>query len=92
MKKLTLLFLILGLFSLVSCKSIPEEVYRGVLKTVEYYPDGGFFGRAESWLITFEDGTVYSRDCIPEGGFTVGKTYAIYYIPGNLRRSMEKLD
>lgn len=93
MKKLVLLFLILGMFSLTSCTDrTPQEVYRGVLKTVEYYPDGGFFGRSESWLIRFEDGTVYSRDCTPEGGFTVGETYVIYYVPGNFRRTMKKVD
>jgi len=92
MKKLALLFLILGMFFLTDCKPVPQEVYRGVLKTVEYYPAGGFFGRSASWLITFEDGTIYSRDCAPEGGFTVGVAYAIYYVPGNFRRTMKKVD
>jgi len=89
-----LLFLIFGMFSLIGCEkyNAHEELYTGVLKMVEYYPDGGFFGRAESWLVTFEDGTIFMLSCQPEKGFTIGGTYMIYSKPSAFAKQIKKLD
>jgi len=77
MKKLVLVLCLLFLF----CCEGGDIVYTGTLSKITYFPEGGFFGRSESWLITFRDTTTFSLDRQPTGGYKLGEVYEIYKTP-----------
>ena len=74
MKKTMLLVLMVG--CLLSCHT-PVDLYTGRLNKVEYFSVGGW-GSFESWVLTFEDGQIFTIKEQPRMGFRIGDVYIIY--------------
>ena len=68
------LFIIVGI-NMESNK--PVDLYIGLLIKVEYFPVGGW-GSFESWVLTFEDGQIWTIREQPKNGFRIGEIHIIY--------------